>query len=231
MKGRIDFTKEEAKEIEVLIALKLASDGNAQKGVRAKIRKLGFHALDFGLRGGYTVQDFRNVVTIKGKVPLAPSKPKKPTVQKKLKATPSKQRSSKTKHSDEAYVIDLCDQVIQQTAIRQHRFDFLKGDSGTKLPVDAYYPSLNLVVEYYERQHSESVPHFDKRMTVSGISRGEQRKLYDERRKIELPKNGVKLVVFDYTEFQHTSGKRLVRDTSNDLKVIRKRLNGFIRQD
>ncbi|QII47139.1 hypothetical protein GVT53_10775 [Flagellimonas oceani] len=128
-------------------------------------------------------------------------------------------------------MIDLCDQVLQQTAIRQHRFDFLKGDSGTKLPVDAYYPTLNLVLEYYERQHSESVPHFDKRMTVSGISRGEQRKRYDERRKIELPKNGLKLIILNYTEFAHNSGKRLIRDLSNDIEVIKKKLNGFLRKD
>ena len=130
--------------------------------------------------------------------------------------------------SDEAYIVDLCDEVLKHKSLRQHRFDFLRGDTGVKLPVDAYYPTLNLVIEYYERQHSESVPHFDKRMTASGISRGEQRKLYDERRRIELPKNGIDLIIFDYTEFQHTSGKRLIRDTVNDTEVIKRKLKSIV---
>src|SRR5271163_234983 len=31
---------------------------------------------------------------------------------------------------DESYVIDLCDRVLRLKANRQHRFDFLRGDSG-----------------------------------------------------------------------------------------------------
>jgi hypothetical protein len=224
MKGKTQFTKEEAREIEELIALKLEADSYAQKGIRAKIRRKGFYASDFDLYGGYTIEDFRGVVTINGKAPSAPYRFKKVTFQEKPKITQSKQKPVKSKHSDEAYIIDLCDEVLKLKGLRQHRFDFLRGDSGTKLPVDAYYPTLNLVVEYYERQHSEAVPHFDKRMTVSGISRGEQRKLYDERRRIELPKNGIDLVIFDYTEFQHTSGKRLIRDKIYDTNIIATKL-------
>jgi hypothetical protein len=92
---------------------------------------------------------------------------------------------SKSKDSDENYVLNLCDEVLNQKGLRQHRFDFLRGDSGTKLPVDIYYPSLNLVIEYRETQHTNSVKHFDKPdvMTVSGVHRGEQRKIYDQRRR------------------------------------------------
>ena len=61
------------------------------------------------------------------------------------------------KTTDESYVIDLCDELLGITASRQHRFEFLKGDAGTKLPVDAYYKPLNLVIEYREKQHSEQV--------------------------------------------------------------------------
>jgi len=100
---------------------------------------------------------------------------------------PSKINSSKSsrQNSDEAYVLDLCDEILGQKASRQHKFDFLKGDSGRKLPVDGYYEELNLAIEYRERQHSEPVSHFDKphKMTVSGVHRGEQRKIYDQRRR------------------------------------------------
>lgn len=231
MKGRSQFTIAEAKEIEELIALKLEANGSAQKGIRAKIRRRGFYASDFGLYSGYTVQDFRNAVTIDGEAHLASYKYKKATLQVKPNVTQSKQKPVKTKHSDETYIIDLCDEVLNLKGLRQHRFDFLRGDSGTKLPVDAYYAGLNLVIEYYERQHTEAVPHFDKRMTVSGISRSEQRKRYDELRKIELPNNGLKLVIFNYTEFAHKSGNRLIRDLGNDLEVINKKLNGFLKKD
>ncbi|GAA3781135.1 hypothetical protein GCM10022271_11760 [Corallibacter vietnamensis] len=224
MKGRSQFTLEEAKEIEKLIELKLKADSVKQKGIRNKIRKLGFYASDFGLRGGYTVQDFRNTITISSERTSASiSKPINNT--KVIKKPVKDSNTSKPKkQSDEAYIIDLCDEVLKLKASRQHRFDFLKGDTGVKLPVDAYYISLNLVVEYYERQHTEAVLHFDKRMTVSGMSRGEQRKRYDERRRIELPKKGIKLIIFDYSEFEHYSNKRLVRNKLEDIKVIKQKL-------
>ena len=63
---------------------------------------------------------------------------------------------------DERYIIDLCDRVLGLTAERQRRFSFLIGDPDARgrcraLPVDAYYPSLELAVEFRERQHSEPV--------------------------------------------------------------------------
>ena len=77
----------------------------------------------------------------------------------------------------------LCDVLLWQRASRQHHFQFLTADSSVPLPVDAYYPSLHLVVEYRERQHTEDVPFFDRRPTVSGVPRGEQPALYDQRRR------------------------------------------------
>lgn len=127
--------------------------------------------------------------------------------------------------SDESYIIDLCDDVLKLKAIRQHRFDFLKGDSGTKLPVDAYYASLNLVIEFKEKQHTEEVKFFDKKQTVSGVGRGEQRKLYDQRRREVLPQNEIKLIELDYSDFDHTRNKKLVRNREEDFKVIVKKLN------
>lgn len=136
---------------------------------------------------------------------------------------------SKRKNSDEHYVIDLCDEVLNEHANRQYCFEFLRGDPcssfplGKKLPVDAYYESLNLVVEYYERQHTESVKHFNKN-TISGVTRDKQRKIYDERRKKVLPENGIDLVVLSYTDFKHNIQKRLVRDRNADIEVVRQKL-------
>lgn len=92
------------------------------------------------------------------------------------------------RESDEAYVIDLCDELGEK-AQRQHGFAWLLGDPGRgggrrKLPVDAYYPEDRLVVEYQERQHDQSVAHFDKPevMTVSDVHRSEQRRIYPRSR-------------------------------------------------
>jgi len=129
---------------------------------------------------------------------------------------------------DEDYIIDLCDRVLRHTAIRQYRFDFLRGDTGRRLPVDAYYPNLKLVIEYRERQHFEHVSLWDKKPTASGVARGEQRALYDQRRRDVLPEYGIDLVELCCLDFQCDRGKRLLRDTANDVVVIRKKLTRWL---
>jgi hypothetical protein len=54
-------------------------------------------------------------------------------------------------NSDEAYVLDLCDEVLGEQGLRQHRFEWLLGDSGaagrrTRLPVDSYWPGHKRLV-------------------------------------------------------------------------------------
>lgn len=132
---------------------------------------------------------------------------------------------NKERNSDEDYVLDLCDEVLKIKGSRQHKFDFLKGDAGTKLPVDIYYDELKLVVEYREYQHTNAVKHFDKpdKLTVSGVHRGEQRKIYDLRRRDVLPENGIGLIEIDYTDFNHFRNK-IVRDCEKDLEIVRNKL-------
>ena len=131
--------------------------------------------------------------------------------------------------SDETYVIDLCDEVLGTVALRQHSFDFLRGDAGpgkqgTRLPVDAYYRELQLVVEYYERQHTEVILIMDRRMTVSGVDRGAQRTIYEQRRRDVLPQHGIALVQLSYVDFAHDQSKRLCRRRAEDLAVVRQAL-------
>ena len=67
MKGKAIFTREEAIVIEALIKQKCEAESSKQKGIRQKIRNLGFYAKDdFGISGGYTVADFKRVVKIVG---------------------------------------------------------------------------------------------------------------------------------------------------------------------
>lgn len=127
------------------------------------------------------------------------------------------------KDNDEHYVLDLCDEILQLKGSRQHTFDFLIGDSGRKLPLDAYYSKIDLVIEYRETQHTNQVKFFDKPdiMTVSGVSRGEQRRIYDQRRRDVLPKNGIKLVEINYLDFECDIKHRIIRNKERDLEVVR----------
>jgi len=223
MKSKSSFTKAEADEIVRLIKEKLKADSTKQKGIRNKIRKLGFYASDYGFSNGYTVEQFLSVAKIIGSsIKLAPIPAPQIVEGNAVRTTGT--IANKRSHSDESYIIDLCDEVLNQKAIRQHRFDFLVGDSGSKLPVDAYYPELNLVVEFKERQHTEEVTFFDKRQTVSGVGRGEQRRRYDQRRRDVLPQHGIKLIELDYSFFEHTRGKKLSRRKEADLAILIKRL-------
>jgi len=222
MKGKSIFTQSEANQIITLIRKKLLVNPAEQKRIRDNIRALGFYASDFGIGGGYTEGDFLRAVKIIGGAPIIKSsitKPVKPQPEKLLVKS-----SGARSNSDEAYILDLCDEVLKLKGQRQYRFDFLTGDSGSRLPVDIYYPGLKLVIEYRERQHTEPVKFFDRRLTVSGISRGEQRKKYDALRRKLLPKNGLKLIELGYDDFEHQSSKKLVRNKKVDLEVIKNKV-------
>lgn len=131
------------------------------------------------------------------------------------------------KESDENYVLDLCDEVLGHKGSRQHRFDFLVGDPNkqgkcAKLPVDSYYPDLNLVIEYKEQQHTKPNKHFDKPdlFTVSGVHRGEQRKIYDQRRLEILPKHGISVVEISYSDFEYDAKDRILR-SHRDMGMVK----------
>jgi hypothetical protein len=129
--------------------------------------------------------------------------------------------------SDAAYVLDLCDELLEERGSREHSFEWLLGDPGKngtrrKLPVDAYYPGHRLVIEYRERQHDEPNTHFDKPavMTVSGVHRGEQRRRYDERRDREIPANGLRLLVIKPDDLDATRRGRLRRVPEHDRHAL-----------
>ncbi|CAG7574227.1 hypothetical protein FB554_2398 [Barrientosiimonas humi] len=132
---------------------------------------------------------------------------------------------------DEHYVLDLCDVVLKERALRQYRFDWLLGDPNAngraaRLPVDAYWPRANLVVEYREWQHDHPVRHFDKpdRLTVSGVHRGLQRAIYDARRDEQIPAHGIRLVIIKPADLDSTSRGRLRRSWDSDLAAIERLL-------
>lgn len=131
--------------------------------------------------------------------------------------------------SDEAYVIRLCDKILCEQAFCQWRFDYLRGDPGrkghkAKLPVDAYYPSKQWVIEYHEVQHDVPNPFMDRRSTISGCGRREQRQRYDDRRREILPTRGLTLVVIKFSVLSHWTNGRLKRTCALDEEKLRKGL-------
>lgn len=155
------------------------------------------------------------------------------------KSLDKKKSISSRENSDETYVIDLCNTVLELKANRQKRFDFLLGDlhkdkfSQTKLPVDAFYESLKLVVEYREIEDTESEISTDEyyKKTASGVSREEQRKIYDKRKEDVLPKNDIELVIISSSDFTTDPQNKISRDKENDLKIIENKLQKFIAEE
>ena len=134
--------------------------------------------------------------------------------------------------SDEHYVLDLCDKVLGVGSIRQATFDWLRGDPyplqplGKMLPVDGFWSDLKLVVEFQEEQHSKPSPFFDRRQTISGVGRGEQRRLYDERKRRLIREHGCHLVVIEKSSFVIKS-RRIMRNIEMDLAVIRQHIGSY----
>jgi len=164
-----------------------------------------------------------------------PSKADTPATPYKQTEKKEKKPSAKYLDSDENYVIDLCDIVLDKKANRKKRIGFLLGDlhqdgkSRTKLPVDSYYESLNLVVELMEKEDAEEDAFTDKPygMTASGVNRDKQRKLYDNRKRELIPKKGINLVIVSHDDFKFDSNKKIIRDQEKDLKTIEKILKDY----
>lgn len=121
----------------------------------------------------------------------------------------------------ERYCARLVRDALQCTGyIENYRFDFLRGDptlkrpKGITLPVDAYYPDANLVLEFREGQHySDCFSFRDGRITATGQTRKEQRLKYDKRRETVLPPRGIRLlIIYDY---------QLTGDYQEDLIFIK----------
>jgi hypothetical protein len=63
MKGKITFTPREVEQIKMLIEEKLSATPDKQKGIRSKIRNIGFYYSDFcAKKDGYTVEDFESLI-------------------------------------------------------------------------------------------------------------------------------------------------------------------------
>jgi len=127
--------------------------------------------------------------------------------------------------SDEYYLIGLINELLDTRASHQHTFNFLLGDyhkngkTRTELPLDAYYKDQNLVIEFLDKNSSDSV-HGGK-MTISGVSRSEQREIYRQRKQSVLKGNDINLI--------EDNEQMLIRDKDKDNAVLNVILKHYIK--
>lgn len=139
------------------------------------------------------------------------------------------------RNSDEYYVLDLCDELLKEKSIRQHTFDFLLGDfhrdgkSRTALPLDGFYPNKNLVIEYTEKQQSadESSSNQNK-MTISGVNRTEQRKIYKQRKKEVLRKKDINFIEIKFKDFEYDKELKIIRDEEKNKAILLRLLDKYL---
>lgn len=144
---------------------------------------------------------------------------------------------------DVNYVIDLCDEIIGENANRHKRFWFLLGElhkdekTRTRLPISAFYESLNLVVDFrevYVPNKDAEVKHVEKdedsKYVAGGLSRSELRKIYEQRKADLIPKHKINYVVISNTDFTCDKQNKIIRNKESDIKVISEILKEYISQ-
>lgn len=126
-------------------------------------------------------------------------------------------------NSDEFYLVNLCDELLKEKASRKHTFDTLvgrlhkRGKGRTKLPLDAYYEDLKLVIEFFQKKETEE-----------SDERAAQRKFYDQRKKDVLKKKEISLIDINYALFECNEEDNLVRNKEQDIKVLKGILINFL---
>lgn len=139
-------------------------------------------------------------------------------------------------NNDENYLINIIDELLEKEGSRKHTFDFLLGDlhqngkKRTKLPIDVYYKHKRLAIEIME--HPQSAKSLDEakesKLTVSGITRAEQRIKYNDRKKKTLEQRSTNYLEVSIDKFDVDENFKLKRDKSNDERVLRAELSRFI---
>ncbi len=134
------------------------------------------------------------------------------------------------KNNDENYLVDLCDKLLGREASRQHTFDELvgnlhkRGKKRTKLPLDAYYKDLKLVLEFHKPLETDMEGLDEKEK-----SRLTQMKYYNKLKKTTVLEKEMSYIEVHYTSFETDDNNRLLRNTENDLLVLKGVLHNFLR--
>lgn len=145
-------------------------------------------------------------------------------------------RALERSNGDEVYIMGLIDELLNQSGSRKHTFDFLLGDlhqngeTRTELPIDLYYPNLKLALEVVKHPGTENNPieAKEEKLTVSGITRAEQRLKYLKRKEIVLTQKEIAFIEIPLASFEVDASKQLIRKKGNDVRELIALLSDFI---
>lgn len=113
----------------------------------------------------------------------------------------------------ETYVVSLLERLLGPVE-RGKRYEWARGDASPRtgrsamLPFDAVWEQRLLIIEIDEDQHREATPLFDKpdRLTVSGVHRGEQRRVYDARKRSAAAARGYRFIAIEWSRRRGVNG-------------------------
>ena len=139
-------------------------------------------------------------------------------------------------NSDEKYLVDMINSLLGKKGSEKQTFDYLLGDlhqdgeTRTELPVDLYFWELKLAIEFvnHPKTREQLIPEKQKKMTVSGVTRAEQRVKYFDRKKKVLTKKGMDFVEIPMAGFECDEHLKLLRNTENDERVLRGLLGHYL---
>ena len=145
-------------------------------------------------------------------------------------------RALERSNSDEIYIMGLLDGLLNETGSRKHTFEYLLGDyhqngkTRTKLPIDLYYANLNLALEIVEHpeKRKNAIESKEEKMTVSGLSRADQRLKYFYRKKNTLTNKDKAFIEIPLENFEVDDAFQLTRNKENDERELRTLLSNFI---
>lgn len=130
-------------------------------------------------------------------------------------------------NSDEFYLVNLCDELLQQEASRKHTFDTLvgsqhkRGKGRSKLPLAAYYKDLKLVIEFL--RHDQDFDALDKKAQARII----QIKRYHQLKKKFVLQKNLQFIEINYDAFACDANNKLTRNLEQDKLVLKGYLKTF----
>ena len=88
-----------------------------------------------------------------------------------------------------------------------------------------------MALDYSEKQDAEE-SNIDnpEKMTVSGVTRAEQRKIYNRRKREILRKKEVNFIEIKYKDFDYDEQFKLVRNKDKNLHILSKILKKFLKE-
>jgi hypothetical protein len=134
--------------------------------------------------------------------------------------------------------MELIDGLLDAKGSRKHTFEYLLGDlhkngkTRTELPIDLYYADLKLALEIVEHPGKKKDPSIiskEEKLTVSGMTRAEQRLRYFNRKKTTLTKKDKFFVEIPLEKFLVDDSMKLVRNQEKDETVLKGLLSAFIK--